>query len=92
MLLSPHIKYTSTPLSVTAKSFDFDFVEELDMLLSVFPDDGTLLIILGDFSIHLEGTQAIDFMSLLTSFDLTPPLATHKAGKQLDLILTCNYH
>ncbi|XP_062320706.1 uncharacterized protein LOC134022964 isoform X1 [Osmerus eperlanus] len=69
-----------------------DFVEELDMLLSVLPDDGTPLILLGDFNIHLEGTQAVDFKSLLTSFDLkllnTP--ATHKAGKQLDLILTRN--
>ena len=67
-----------------------DFVEELDMLLSVLPDDGTLLIILGYFNIHLEGTQAVDFMSLLTSFNLTllNTPATHKPGKQLDLILT----
>ncbi|XP_062320480.1 uncharacterized protein LOC134022746 [Osmerus eperlanus] len=116
LLLSLHIKYTSTPLSVTAKSFEHhyvmltdpikailvvlyrppgplaNFVEELDMLLSVLPDNGTPRIILGDFNIHLKGTQAVDFMSLLTSFDLmllnTP--GTHKAGKQLDLILTRN--
>ncbi|XP_062317182.1 uncharacterized protein LOC134020883 isoform X2 [Osmerus eperlanus] len=116
LLLSPHIKYTSTPLPVTAKSFEHhcamltdpikaclivlyrppgplaDFVEELDMLLSVLPDDGTPLIVLGDFNIHLQGTQAVDFLSLLTSFDLTllSTPATHKAGKQLDLILTRN--
>ena len=49
-------------------------------------------MILGDFNIHLEGTQAVDFMSLLTFFDptlLNTP-TSHKAGKQLDLILTRN--
>ena len=69
-----------------------DFVEELDMLLCSLPDDGTPLILLGDFNIHLEGTQGVDFKSLLTSFDLTllNTPATHQAGKQLDLILTRN--
>ena len=64
----------------------------MDKLLNIFPEDGTPLIILGDFNIHLEGTQAVDLMSLLTSFDLTllNTPATHKAGKQLNLILTRN--
>ncbi len=31
-----------------------NFVEELDLLLSTFPDDGTPLVKLGDFNIHLE--------------------------------------
>ncbi len=31
-----------------------NFVEELDLLLSNFPEDGTPLVILGDFNIHLD--------------------------------------
>ncbi len=31
-----------------------NFVEELDVLLSTFPEDGTPLVILGDFNIHLD--------------------------------------
>ncbi len=31
-----------------------DFLEELDVLLSNFPEDGTPLVLLGDFNIHLE--------------------------------------
>ncbi len=47
-----------------------NFVEELDLLLSTFPEDGTLLVILGDFNIHLDKPQAADFHTLLASFDL----------------------
>ncbi len=38
-----------------------NFVEELDLLLSTFPEDGTPLVILGDFNIHLDIPQAADF-------------------------------
>ncbi len=60
------------------------------MLLSNFPDDGTPLIILGDFNIHLDKPQAADLHTLLASFDLKRVLttATHKSGNQLDLIYT----
>ncbi len=66
------------------------FVEELDLLLSTFPEDGTPLVILGDFNIHLDKPQAADFHTLLASFDLKRVLttATHKSGNQLDLIYT----
>ncbi len=47
-----------------------DFLEELDVLLSNFPEDGTPLVLLGDFNIHLDKPQATDFNTLLTSFDL----------------------
>ncbi|KAF4088833.1 hypothetical protein AMELA_G00059270, partial [Ameiurus melas] len=50
------------------------------------------LLVLGDFNIHLDKPHAADFLALLHTFDLkqlTTP-ATHKAGKQLDLILTRN--
>ncbi len=67
-----------------------NFVEELDLLLSTFPEDGTPLVILGDFNIHLDKPQAADFHTLLASFDLKRMLtmATHKSGNQLDLIYT----
>ncbi len=67
-----------------------NFVEELDLLLSTFPEDGTPLVILGDFNNHLDKHQAADFHTLLASFDLKRVLttATHKSGNQLDLIYT----
>ncbi len=67
-----------------------NFVEELDLLLSTFPENGTPLVILGDFNIHLDKPQAADFHTLLASFDLKRVLttATHKSGNQLDLIFT----
>ncbi|XP_059371004.1 uncharacterized protein LOC132108316 [Carassius carassius] len=67
-----------------------NFLEELDVLLSNFPEDGTPLVLLGDFNIHLDKPQAADFKTLLTSFDLklVSTTATHKSGNQLDLIYT----
>ncbi len=67
-----------------------NLVEELDLLLSTFLEDGTPLVILGDFDIHLDKPQAADFHTLLASFDLKRVLitATHKSGNQLDLIYT----
>ncbi|KAJ8398694.1 hypothetical protein AAFF_G00418910, partial [Aldrovandia affinis] len=68
------------------------FLDELDTLLSSFPEDGTPLILLGDFNIHLEAPQSAAFLPLLHSFDLSlqnsPP--THKAGNLLDLIFLRN--
>ncbi len=60
------------------------------MLLSNFPEDGTPLVLLGDFNIHLDKPQAADFNTLLSSFDLKrmSTTATHKSGNQLDLIYT----
>ncbi|XP_057209047.1 potassium channel subfamily K member 10-like isoform X2 [Triplophysa rosa] len=56
------------------------FLEELDTLLSSFPEDGTPLVVLGDF--HLEKPQAADFNNLTASFDLkrVPTSATHMSG------------
>nr|XP_055051302.1 RNA-directed DNA polymerase from mobile element jockey [Misgurnus anguillicaudatus] len=66
------------------------FLEELDVLLSSFPEDGTPLVVLGDFNIHLEKPQAADFNTLTASFDLkrVPTLPTHRSGNLLDLIYT----
>ncbi len=68
------------------------FLEELDGLLSSFVEDGTPLLVFGDFNIHLEKPYARDFHSLLASFDLErlTTTSTHKSGNQLDLIYTCN--
>uniref|UniRef100_A0A9J7WWP6 Reverse transcriptase domain-containing protein n=1 Tax=Cyprinus carpio carpio TaxID=630221 RepID=A0A9J7WWP6_CYPCA len=65
-----------------------NFLEELDVLLSNYPEDGTPLVLLGDFNIHLDKPQAADFNTLLASFDLkrVSTTATHKSGNQLDLI------
>ncbi len=67
-----------------------NFLDELDVLLSTFPEDGTPLVILGDFNIHLDKPQAADFHTLLASFDLKRVLttATHKSSNQLDFIYT----
>ncbi|XP_056101741.1 uncharacterized protein LOC130080415, partial [Rhinichthys klamathensis goyatoka] len=68
------------------------FVEELDVLLSSFPQDGTPLVVFGDFNIHLAKPYATDFISLLASFDLKRLITTgtHKSGNQLDLVYTRN--
>ncbi len=59
------------------------FLEELDGLLSSFMDDSTPLLVFGDFNIHLDRPYAIDFHSLLASFDLKrlTTTSTHKSGK-----------
>ncbi len=66
------------------------FLEELDGLLSSFMEDGTPILVFGDFKIHLEKPYATDFHSLLASFDLKrlTTTSTHKSGNQLDLIYT----
>ncbi len=68
------------------------FLEELDGLLSSFVEDGTPLLVFGDFNIHLDRPYATDFHSLLASFDLKrlTTTSTHKSGNQLDLIYTRN--
>ncbi len=62
-----------------------EFLEELDVLLSNFPKDGTPLVLLGDFNIHLEKPQAADFNTLLTLFDLkrVSTMTTHRSGNHL---------
>ncbi len=67
------------------------FLEELDGLLSSFPEDGSPLVVFGDFNIHLDKPYAANFHSL-ASFDLKRLTTTsaHKSGSQLDLIYTRN--
>ncbi len=68
------------------------FLEELNGLLSSFPEDGSPLIVFGDFNIHLNKPHAVNFLSLLGSFDLKSltTTSTHKSASQLDLIYTHN--
>ncbi|KAJ8391275.1 hypothetical protein AAFF_G00095420 [Aldrovandia affinis] len=49
------------------------FLDELDTLLSSFPEDGTPLILLGDFNIHLEAPQSAAFLPLPPP----PPMDVH---------------
>ena len=68
------------------------FLDKLNTLLSLFPEDDTPLILLGDFNIHLEASHSAAFLPLIHSFDLSlqsfPP--THKAGNLLDLVFVRN--
>ncbi|KAJ8364809.1 hypothetical protein SKAU_G00136400 [Synaphobranchus kaupii] len=66
------------------------FLDELDTLLSSFPEDGTPIILLGDFNLQPDSSQSSSVASLLQSLALTqsPSPATHKAGNQLDLVFT----
>ncbi|XP_051503324.1 uncharacterized protein LOC127411651 isoform X1 [Myxocyprinus asiaticus] len=61
-----------------------NFLEELEVLLSSFPEDAKPLVVLDDFNIHQDKPQA--------SFDLErlSTTATHRLGNQLDLIFTHN--
>ncbi len=67
-----------------------NFLDELDVLLSTFPEDVNPLVMIGDFNIHMDKHHAADFHTLLASFDLNRVLtmATHKSGNQLDFIYT----
>ncbi len=61
-------------------------------LLSSFMENGTSLLVFGDFNIHPYKHYATDFHSLIASFDLKrlATTSTHKSGNQLDLIYTHN--
>ncbi len=67
------------------------FLEEQDGLMSSFVEDGTPLLVFGDFNIHLEKPYATEWI-LLASFDLKrlTNTSTHKSGNQLYLIYTRN--
>src|SRR4029434_10820080 len=69
-----------------------DFVHELDTLLSSIPEHECPMLILGDMNIHLDNPNSADFRTLVHSFNLqqVPTPSTHKAGKELDLIITRN--
>ncbi len=62
------------------------FLEELDGLLSSFMEDGTPLLVFGDFNIHLEKPYATDFHSLLASFDLKRLTTTSTHNQATNLI------
>ncbi|MCI4378323.1 hypothetical protein PGIGA_G00214610 [Pangasianodon gigas] len=69
------------------------FLEEMDMLLSLFPTDSTPLTVLGDFNLPADKLQSSCLLPLLHSFSLTfnscPP--THKGGNTLDLVFSCPF-
>uniref|UniRef100_A0AAQ4QEE4 Uncharacterized protein n=1 Tax=Gasterosteus aculeatus aculeatus TaxID=481459 RepID=A0AAQ4QEE4_GASAC len=55
-----------------------NFLEELDILLSNFPENGPLLILLGDFNIQAE--KSSDLLHLLSSFALLKPFFTRNCS------------
>jgi len=67
-----------------------DNFNEMDALLSRFPENGTALVVLGDFNIQPEKLQSPEFRNLFATFSLTltPSLSTHRTGNQLDLVFT----
>ncbi len=56
------------------------FLEELGGLLSSLPEDGSPLIVFGDFNIHFDRPYAANFHSLLASFALPPQALTNLAA------------
>ena len=66
-----------------------NFLEELDALISLFPEDGTPLILQGDFNLP-TAEKYLPVTSLLASFDLSlsPSPPTHEAGNVLDLVFS----
>uniref|UniRef100_A0AAY4AM17 Reverse transcriptase domain-containing protein n=2 Tax=Denticeps clupeoides TaxID=299321 RepID=A0AAY4AM17_9TELE len=67
-----------------------NFVEELDTTLSSIIDEELPLVLLGDFNLDLLKPQTTDFQHFISAsnFTLLCTPATHRAGKQLDLVLT----
>jgi len=92
MLLHLQLPLRSTCSHLSPPGQLGSFVEEQDVMLSSFPEEGTQLVVFGDFNIHLVKSYATDFISLLASFDLKRLITTgtDKSGNQLDLIYTRN--
>ncbi len=67
-----------------------NFVDDLNVLLSNFPEEGTPLVLFSDGNILLDKPQAADLNTPLASFDLkwVSTTAIHKSDNQLDLIYT----
>ncbi|KAK0147914.1 hypothetical protein N1851_012375 [Merluccius polli] len=58
-----------------------DFFDEMDALLSCFPEDGTPLVVLGDINIQPEKLHSSDLTNFFTTFDLTlSPLPSYPQG------------
>ena len=68
-----------------------NFLEEIEALVSNLPDNGSPLIMLGDFNLP-TAKRRDPLLALLADFhlDLIPGQATHKKGNQLDLVFTRN--
>ncbi|KAI4905914.1 hypothetical protein NFI96_010736, partial [Prochilodus magdalenae] len=67
-----------------------NFIHELDTLLSLFPVDGSPLLLLGHFNLPSDKLQSSCLQPLLSSFDLTlnPSPPTHRGGNTLDLVFS----
>ncbi len=62
------------------------FLEELDGLLSSFMEDGTPLLVFGNFNNHLDKPYATDVHSRLASFNLERLTTTSTENQATNLI------
>ncbi len=66
------------------------FLDELDGLLSSFMEDGTPLLVFGDFNIQALFYKLPFTPCFIWSQTPYPPTSKHNSGNQLDLIYTRN--
>ncbi|KAI4891458.1 hypothetical protein NFI96_024367 [Prochilodus magdalenae] len=78
------------PAAVSYSDQGGNFIDELDTLLSLFPVDGSPLLLLGHFNLPSDKLQSSCLQPLLSSFDLTlnPSPPTHRGGNTLDLVFS----
>jgi len=62
----------------------FFFFDEMDALLSCFPENGTPLVVLGDFNIQPEKLQSPEFINFFATFGLAliPSPSTLRATRE----------
>ncbi|KAI4888332.1 hypothetical protein NFI96_024824, partial [Prochilodus magdalenae] len=86
--LSSAFNFSHSPRQTGRGGGTGNFIDELDTLLSLFPADGSPLLLLGDFNLPSDKLQSSCLQPLLSSFDLTlnPSPPTHRGGNTLDLL------
>ncbi|KAI4893880.1 hypothetical protein NFI96_005588 [Prochilodus magdalenae] len=88
--LSSAFNFSHSPRQTGRGGGTGNFIDELDTLLSLFPVDGSPLLLLGDFNLPSDKLQSSCLQPLLSSFDLTlnPSPPTHRGGNTLDLVFS----
>ncbi|KAI4882525.1 hypothetical protein NFI96_013770 [Prochilodus magdalenae] len=88
--LSSAYNFSHSPRQTGRGGGTGNFIDELDTLLSLFPVDGSPLLLLGDFNLPSDKLQSSCLQPLLSSFDLTlnPSPPTHRGGNTLDLVFS----
>ncbi|KAI4880857.1 hypothetical protein NFI96_024791, partial [Prochilodus magdalenae] len=88
--LSSAFNFSHSPRQTGRGGGTGNFIDELDTLLSLFPVDGSPLLLLGDFNLPSDKLQSSCLQPLQSSFDLTlnPSPPTHRGGNTLDLVFS----